>query len=199
MSVSPAKKIENICVYCGASARVGDVYKNMAARMGTLIAASGYGLVYGGGKSGLMGIVADAVLAGGGPAIGIIPAMLRQREVQHTGLTELVVVDSMHVRKQMMVDRSDAFVILPGGLGTLDEMFEGLTWKQLGIHGKPVVLVNFNGYWDPVITVMDRMTEEGFMRLEDRDMCIVVDTPEDVIVAIEKAPREVIDPSSKWI
>ena len=130
--------------------RVSDTYKDAAHQLGTLLGQNGHQLVYGGGRVGLMGIVADATLAAGGPVVGIIPEHIQVLEVEHTGLTELLVVDSMHTRKRMMVDRSDAFVVLPGGLGTLDETFEILTWKQLRLHDKPIVVANIDGYWDPL-------------------------------------------------
>ena len=130
--------------------RVSDTYKDAAHQLGTLLGQNGHQLVYGGGRVGLMGIIADATLAAGGPVVGIIPEHIQVLEVEHTGLSELLVVDSMHTRKRMMVDRSDAFVVLPGGLGTLDETFEILTWKQLRLHDKPIVVANIDGYWDPL-------------------------------------------------
>ena len=142
------KDVFSVCVYCGSSSRVSDTYKDAAHQLGTLLGENGHQLVYGGGRVGLMGIVADATLAAGGSVVGIIPEHIQVLEVEHTGLTELLVVDSMHTRKRMMVDRSDAFVVLPGGLGTLDETFEILTWKQLRLHDKPIVVANIDGYWD---------------------------------------------------
>ena len=133
-------KIKSLCVYCGSSGNVDDKFRAAASQMGKPMAENGIRLVYGGGKAGLMGLIADAVMTHGGEAIGIIPEHISSREIQHKGLTELHVVDTMHVRKQMMVDHADAFLILPGGVGTLDELCEIMTWRQLGIHDMPIVL-----------------------------------------------------------
>ncbi|MQP64805.1 TIGR00730 family Rossman fold protein [Niveispirillum sp. SYP-B3756] len=156
--------IRSVCVYCGSSNYVDEAYKQAAKQTGHLLAAAGLDLVYGGGNVGLMGITADAALAAGGRVIGIIPDHIQKFEVDHTGLTELHVVDSMHTRKRMMVERSDAFIVLPGGIGTLDEMFEIITWRQLQLHAKPVIIVNINGFWDPLLALMDHMQATGFMR-----------------------------------
>lgn len=192
-------EIKNVCVYCGSSSNVDDAFKEAATKMGALIASEKWGVVYGGGRVGLMGLVADSAMNAGGEVIGIIPSHIEEREVQHEELTELVVVDTMHVRKQMMVDRSQAFVILAGGLGTLDELFELLTWKQLGLHDKPIVIVNINGYWSKLLTAIDNIADEGFMRQEDKGMFVVVDTVDEVPDAIKNAPSEKFDPTTKWI
>ena len=192
-------EIINVCVYCGSSSNVDDTYKKAAKNLGTLIAEQGWGVVYGGGRVGLMGIVADAALAKGAQVIGIIPEHIQAREVEHTDLTELHVVDTMHVRKQMMVDKSQAFVILAGGLGTLDELFELLTWKQLGLHDKPIVVVNLNGYWSKMLESLQYIAKEGFMRDTDLDLFVTVDSIEDVPQAIKNAPNEKFDPATKWI
>ncbi len=192
-------EIKNVCVYCGSSSRVDDVYKNAATKMGHLIADEGWGVVYGGGRVGLMGLVADAALEKGAPVVGIIPEHIQEREVEHNDLTELHVVDTMHVRKQMMVDKSQAFVILAGGLGTLDELFELLTWKQLGLHDKPIVIVNIEGYWTKLLEAIDHIADAGFMRAEDKGLFVVVDGVEDVPSAIKNAPTEKFDPTTKWI
>lgn len=191
--------IQNVCVYCGSSSRVDDKFKEAATLMGQLIAKENWGVVYGGGRVGLMGLVADAALENGGSVIGIIPEHIQEREVEHNDLTELHVVDTMHVRKQMMVDKSQAFVILAGGLGTLDELFELLTWKQLGLHDKPIVIVNINGYWTKMLDAVKHIAGEGFMRDEDLDLFMVVDRVEDVPEAIKNAPVEKFDPTTKWI
>ena len=190
--------ISSVCVYCGSSSRVDDIYKDSAKAIGTAIAKEGWDVVYGGGRVGLMGITADAALEAGGKVIGIIPEHIQAREIEHTDLTELHVVDSMHVRKQMMVDRSDAFVILAGGLGTLDEFFELLTWKQLGLHDKPIVMCNVDGYWDKMLDAIDHIAAKGFMRPQDKSFEIVTKV-EDVIPALKNAPKETIDPQTKWI
>ena len=192
-------KIEYVCVYCGSSSNVDETYKEAATKLGALLANEDWGVVYGGGKVGLMGLVADSALKNNANVIGIIPSHIKEREVQHEELTELHVVDTMHVRKQMMVDRSQAFVILPGGLGTLDEFFELLTWKQLGLHDKPIIIVNMKGYWDQMIGLMKHIADEGFMRPEDMSMFIVVETVEEVPEALKKAPLEKFDPTTKWI
>ena len=139
--------VQSVCIYCGSSNDVDDRYKKSARDVSTMLARQGKTIVYGGGHVGLMGIVADTALKAGAKVIGIIPEHIRAQEVQHTGLTELHVVPDMHTRKRMMVERADAFVILPGGLGTLDETFEILTWKKLKLHNKPVIIFNENGYW----------------------------------------------------
>lgn len=191
--------IKSVCVYCGSSDFVADSYKEAARRTGELLAANGYDIVYGGGRVGLMGIVADAGLKGGTKVVGIIPDHIKRYEVDHTGLTELIVVESMHVRKQMMVERSDAFIILPGGIGTLDEMFEIITWRQLRLHGKPVVIINTDGFWNPLVALMEHMTETGFMRkpnlpgAEDR-LYHVVDSVEeavDLLARLKEAAHKV--------
>ncbi len=192
-------EINKVCVYCGSSARVDQVYKDAAVELGQTIAANGWGVVYGGGRVGLMGLVADSALSSGAEVFGIIPRHIQSREIEHTDLTELVIVDTMHVRKQMMVDRADAFVILAGGLGTLDEFFEILTWKQLGLHDKPVVVVNINGYWDKMIEAIRHIASEKFMREEDLTAFCVVNSVAEVPAAIKNAPHERFDPSTKWI
>jgi len=192
-------KIQNVCVYCGSSSRVDQSYKDAAVSLGQSIAAEKWGVVYGGGRVGLMGLVADSALEKGAHVVGIIPEHIQAREVEHNDLTELHVVDSMHTRKQMMVDRSQAFVILPGGLGTLDEFFELITWKQLGLHDKPIVVVNMNDYWTNLLACIDNIASVGFMREEDKGLFVVVDSVDDVAEAIKNAPNEKFDPSTKWI
>lgn len=191
--------IKSVCVYCGSSSRVDQVYKDAAVELGRTLAANHWNVVYGGGRVGLMGLVADSALKAGSQVVGIIPRHIEAREVQHTDLTELHVVESMHIRKQMMVDRGDAFVILAGGLGTLDEFFEILTWKQLGLHDKPVVMVNINGYWTKMLEAIRHIAQEKFMRDEDFGMFQVVDTVAEVPGALSNAPQERFDPSTKWI
>ncbi len=193
------ENIEFVCVYCGSSNRVDQIYKDSAVALGETIAAEGWGVVYGGGRVGLMGLVADSALNAGAKVVGIIPKHIQSREIEHTDLTELHIVDSMHVRKQMMVDRADAFVVLAGGLGTLDEFFELLTWKQLGLHDKPIVLVNLNGYWTKLLEAIKHISDVGFMRADDMKTFMVVDTIEEVAGAIKGAPAETFDPSTKWI
>ena len=196
---APMSEIRSLCVYCGSSARVDDRYKTAAARLGALIAARGLQLVYGGGRVGLMGIVADAALGAGGRVIGIIPEHIQALEVEHTGLTELHVVDSMHTRKRMMFEQSDAFIVLPGGLGTLDESFEMMTWLQLKLHKKPIVFVDIDGYWRPFLRLVDHMIAQGFCRPEHRDLFQVVETVDEVFGAIA-TPQPIASPAAdKWV
>ncbi len=150
------------CVYCGSSHGADPMFAEITAELGTIMAKSGVRLVYGGGRVGLMGVVADAVMDAGGEAIGIIPQHLHDIEPQHNSLTELIVVDSMHTRKRMMADRSQAFVILPGGFGTMDECFEIITWKHLRLHNHPIVIFNVDGYWEPLLKLIAHMVESGF-------------------------------------
>jgi uncharacterized protein (TIGR00730 family) len=152
-----------LCVYCDSSSGKYPEYIEQARAFGTEMARRGIALVYGGGKVGLMGTVADAVLAGGGKVIGVIPRQLVEREVAHTGLTELVVVETMHQRKTRMFELSDAFVALPGGFGTMDEMFEMLTWAQLGLHRYPCAFLNVRGYYNQLRGMVDHMADEGFI------------------------------------
>ncbi len=173
-----------VAVFCGSSYGTNPAYREEAARLGSLIAGRGWGLVYGGASIGLMAAVADAALAGGAPVTGVLPAVLRDREVAHAGLTELIDVDSMHQRKALMAERADAFVALPGGFGTLDELFEILTWRQLGIHAKPVVLVNTLGYFDALLRFADHAVEQGFVRAEHRAALQVVPHAEAAIALL---------------
>ncbi len=160
--------MKSICVYCGSNAGNKPVYAARAQTLGARIAADGLQLVYGGGNVGLMGIVADAVLAHGGEVIGVIPEQLVQWEVAHKGVTRLEVVANMHERKARMFDLADAFVALPGGFGTLDEMFEMLTWRQLGLGKKPCAFLDVDGFYAPLMGMIDRMVEERFLHAEQR-------------------------------
>lgn len=154
--------IRSICVFCGASVGNDPAYAAAAAELGRLMAERGIRLVFGAGHIGMMGTVADAVLGNGGEAVGVIPEFLKDRELAHTGLTELHVVDSMHTRKQLMFELSDAFIVLPGGFGTLDELFEMITWRQLDRHRKPVVLISTKGYWEPFEAMVQRIVDTEF-------------------------------------
>ncbi|PWC33204.1 TIGR00730 family Rossman fold protein [Azospirillum sp. TSO35-2] len=182
------KTLSSVCVYCGASSRVADVHKEAAHALGDGLARRGIRMIYGGGRVGLMGIAADAALAAGGEVVGIIPEHIQSAEVEHTGLTELHVVDSMHTRKRMMVERSDAFVILPGGLGTLDEAFEILTWRQLQLHDKPIVFADVDGYWRPLLGLIDHMVAQGFARIDRSTLYRVADQIDGVFEALETMP-----------
>jgi uncharacterized protein (TIGR00730 family) len=166
--------IKSICVYCGASRGTSETFTNIAKELGRELAERHIRLVYGGGGIGLMGAVADATMAAGGEVLGIIPQHLERAELGHRGLTELKIVDSMHTRKRMMFDLSDAFVILPGGMGTLDETFEIITWRQLGMHDKPIILINHDGYWEPFLALIDHVIDNGFARPAARQLFSVV-------------------------
>jgi uncharacterized protein (TIGR00730 family) len=156
--------VKRLCVYCGSASGIGETYRAVARELGTRMAGAGIELVYGGGRIGLMGLLADSVLAAGGRVIGIIPGHLHDYEVGHHGVSELIVVPNMHERKRRMFERSDAFAVLPGGLGTLDETFEMITWKQLGLHGKPVVVVDAAGYWRPFQALIEHIVAQEFAR-----------------------------------
>lgn len=167
--------MKNICVFCGSQPGARSDYRDAAETLGRLLAERQIGLVYGGGNIGLMGIVADSCLAGGGQVIGVIPEALVGREVagrsvEHTGLSRLEIVDSMHTRKARMAELADGFIALPGGFGTFEELFEILTWAQLGFHRKPIGILNVAGYFDPLLTQCDRAVIEGFLRLENRQL-----------------------------
>lgn len=190
--------VQSVCVYCGSSNRVDDVYKNIAREIGTTLAQRKIRLVYGGGHVGLMGIVADAALAAGGEVVGIIPEHIRAHEVQHKGLTELFVVDTMHTRKNMMVEKSDAFLVLPGGFGTLDEMFEVLTWKQLALHNKPVLIYNALGFWNPLLALINHVIDTGFAPKTNHLIYKSVSNVDEMITALSAPAGEGFDPLSKW-
>ncbi len=156
------RNIGRLCVYCGSSGTVEVQFREAARELGARLAAAGIELVYGGGRVGLMGLLADAALAARGRVTGIIPAHLRAAEMAHHGVTDLIVVTSMHERKRLMADKADAFAILPGGIGTLDELFEIVSWKQLGLHDKPILLVDVGGYWEPLRILLDHIVVKGF-------------------------------------
>lgn len=168
------RPIRSLCVYCGSSAAVAEPYREAASELGGRLAEAGIELVYGGGRVGLMGLAADAALARGGRVTGIIPARLRDAELAHTGVSELVVVDTMQARKAMMAERADAFAILPGGIGTLDETFEIVSWKQLGLHDKPIFLVDVAGYWAPLRRLLDHVVDSGFARPQTHQLLRIV-------------------------
>jgi len=170
--------LKSVCVFCGSQAGRLPRYEEAARELARVLVAHEAGLVYGGGHVGMMGALADAMLAGGGRVTGVIPKHLMRPEVAHQGLTELVVVDSMHERKRIMADRSDAFIVLPGGYGTLEEMFEMVTWLQLRLQAKPVGVVNVEGYFDSLLRFVEHCATEGFIRRPDWDLLIVEDTPE---------------------
>jgi len=182
--------LQSICVYCGSGPGRDAAYLESARAFGRILAQSRIGLVYGGGSLGLMGEIARSVIHHGGHVTGIIPGFLSEREHMLIEAQELIVVDDMHQRKQLMFTKSDAFVALPGGLGTLEEFVEQLTWSQLGRHVKPIVLVNVDGFWDPLLALFDRMGAQGFIRPGLELNLLVVDRVDDIIPTIDKA----IDP-----
>jgi uncharacterized protein (TIGR00730 family) len=182
-----ASSLQNICVYCGSGSGRNPAYANAARAFGEILAKNRIGLVYGGGSLGLMGETARSALRHGGHVTGIIPGFLSEREHMLIEAQELIVVDDMHQRKQLMFAKSDAFVALPGGLGTLEEFVEQLTWSQLGRHSKPIVLVNMEGFWNPLLKLFDKMGAEAFIRPGLELNMRVVERVEDVIPAIDKA------------
>lgn len=171
------RTFRRLCVYCGSQEGRSPAYRALAERLGQTLVQRGIGLVYGGGRIGLMGRLADAVLRGGGEVLGVIPRALQERELAHAGATQLEVVDSMHTRKARMVDASDGFLALPGGIGTLEELFETLTWLQLGFHDKPVGLLDVDQFFTPLVRFLDQLVETGFLRPGHRELLLVDDEP----------------------
>jgi uncharacterized protein (TIGR00730 family) len=169
--------VKRVCVFCGSSPGNDPTFATATAALGRALAQAGIGLVYGGGRAGLMGIVADAALAAGGEVIGVIPQALVDRELAHRGCTELHVTPSMHARKALMADLADGFIALPGGIGTLEEVFEVWTWAQLGDHAKPVALLNVAGFYDTLVAFLDEIEAKGFLRHKHGDMLLVDDDP----------------------
>lgn len=179
-----------VCVFCASAAGASPEYLSAARDLGRRIAERGYGLLYGGATVGAMGAVADAALASGGEVVGVIPVVIREREIDHRGLTELHVVGTMHERKAMLSDRADAFVALPGGYGTMDEFIEIVTWAQLRIHAKPCVLVNVSGFYDGLLRFLDTCVTEGFIQAENRKLVQVARDPEEALSVVERVWRE---------
>ena len=188
--------MKRVCVFAGSSAGVRSEYMAAATDLGRVLAARGIGLVYGGARVGLMGAVADAVLTGGSEVTGVIPRSLVEKEVAHSGLTELRVVTTMHERKALMADLSDAFIALPGGWGTLDEFFEILTWAQLGLHCKPCGVLNVQGYFDRLLSFLDHSVEQGFVRREYGALLAVSDRPSTLLDALRAQTPPGVE---KWI
>ena len=188
--------LQRIAVFYGSSAGNGTVFVRTARLLGQTLARRGIGVVYGGARIGLMGAVADGALEAGGEVIGVIPGFLRNKEIAHPGLTELIEVDSMHARKLQMHERCDGVIALPGGFGTLEELFEVLTWGQLGLHRKPVGLLNVSGYYDALVTLLTTMTGEGFLRADNRALLLVENSVEPLLEAMEQYRPP---PGGKWI
>ena len=191
-------EMKSVCVYCGAAGSVSPAFRDAATELGRGIAGEGLRLVYGGGRVGLMGLVADAALAAGGQVTGVIPDFLDELEVAHPGVTELIRTGTMHERKMHMARLSDAFLVLPGGFGTLDETFEILTWKQLRLHDKPVVLLNINGFWDGLVALINHQAAENFVRPEHLSLFSVANGVEAALKALRNAPAATHDISRKW-
>jgi uncharacterized protein (TIGR00730 family) len=191
--------IKSVCVYCGSSNRVDSRFLDAATELGRLMGEAGLELVYGGGRVGLMGRVADGVLAAGGRVVGIIPRHLHEREVAHPTVNELLIVETMHERKQLMAERADAFVVLPGGYGTLDEMFEIITWRQLGLHDKPLVLADLFGYWAPLATLLDTIIDTGFAQPECRNLYHTVTSVAEILPALAKTRPPAAPVETKWM
>jgi uncharacterized protein (TIGR00730 family) len=189
-------KLNSVCVFCASSTGAQPIYAESARRFGEALAARGIALVFGGGCVGLMGVIADAAIGAGGRAIGVIPRALVEREIAHRGLTTLHVVETMHERKQRMADLADAFVMLPGGFGTWDEFCEVVTWAQLGIHRKPLGVLNVGGYYEPMLAMADRAVAEGFVSAIQRDRLVVDDDEARLLDRLTLAP---VPTEVKWM
>jgi hypothetical protein len=188
--------MQRVAVYCASNAGARPEYVECARALGTLLAQRGLTVVYGGGRVGLMGALADAALAAGGEVIGVIPHGLVQREVAHHGLTALRVVDSMHERKAMIAQLADAFITLPGGLGTLEEFFETWTWAQLGVHQKPIGLLDVAGYWAPLLALLEHVDAEGFLRGNPREWLVVSDDASSMLAQLQRFQAPAV---RRWI
>ncbi|RED23558.1 hypothetical protein BD847_2618 [Flavobacterium cutihirudinis] len=188
--------MKRITVFCGSSFGTEEIYKEQATLLGKTLAKENIELVYGGANVGLMGAVADGVLNEGGKAIGVLPNFLRSKEIAHLGLTELILVESMHERKTKMNDLSDGVIALPGGFGTLEELFEMLTWAQLGLHKKPIAILNINGFYDALIQLTENMVEKGLLKEVNQQMLLVSDNIDDLL---DKMKNYVAPTVGKWI
>jgi uncharacterized protein (TIGR00730 family) len=190
------RDIKKLCVFCGSSIGSRAVYQQAAIQFGSELARSGIGLVYGGSRVGLMGVLADSVLGAGGEVIGVMPRALVEKEIAHTALTHLHVVESMHERKALMADLADAFVLLPGGFGSWEEFCEVVTWSQLGMHQKPCGILNVAGYYNPLLSLTSHAVAEGFLRASHQEMVIVGDSSEDLVARLGAAP---VPTEVKWV
>ena len=189
-------KIKKICVFCGASPGAEKMYKEAAIEFGSMLAKKDYELVYGGGSTGMMGFVADACLQAGGKVVGVIPSFLVAKEIGHKGLTEMIEVGSMHERKQKMADISDAFVALPGGMGTMDELCEIVTWSQLGLHNKPIGILNTAGYFSPFLQFLEHMVNQRFLSEDNRQIIVDGASPS---LLIDKLLHYSSPKTEKWL
>ena len=185
-----------IAVFCGSKVGGDGIYRDAAAELGKLMVHKGYGLVFGGGSVGLMGVIADSVLAEGGDVIGVLPAKLATKELRHERVSDMRVVDNMHERKALMSELSDAFVALPGGLGTFEELFEVVTWAQLGFHRKNIGLLNVAGYFDPLIGLIDHAIKEGFIKSKNRELIVAEERPDRLLRQLVEHQLPAV---SKWL
>jgi uncharacterized protein (TIGR00730 family) len=188
--------MKRICVFCGSSSGASPAYLETATRLGEIIAARGIGLVYGGARCGLMGAVANAAIGNGGEVVGVIPEALIEKEIAHVGVSDLRIVGSMHERKMLMSDLADAFIAMPGGMGTMEEFCEVLTWAQLGLHKKPCGLLNVEGYYHHLISFFDHAVAERFVKPEHRSLIVIDEEPQRLIERLESYEMPAV---SKWI
>ena len=195
-NLQPVRQVQRLCVFCGSSSGARPLYAEAAAQLGRELAKSKIAVVFGGGRVGLMGILADSVLRAGGQAIGVMPRALVEKEIAHTSLTELHVVESMHQRKALMADLADAFLLLPGGFGSWEEFFEVVTWLQLGIHSKPCAVLNVAGYYDTLLSLTSHALKEGFLRSAHKEMLIVEEDPVRLLGRLEVV---LIPSETKWV
>ena len=179
--------LQRVCVYCASSSQCDASYFEETKRLGALLARNGFTIVYGGGGAGLMGTLADAALEAGGEVIGVLPHFMKEVEWGHNGLTDMRLVDDMHERKRIMIESSQALIALPGGCGTLEELLEAITWKRLGLHTNPIIIVNAHDFYDPLLAQLERCIEERFMLPKHRNMWTVVDAVEEVLPALRNA------------
>ena len=190
-------RLKSLCVFCGSSVGADPAHREAAGILGRTMAEQGIRLVYGGGHVGIMGALAEAVLYNGGHVVGVIPEHLTRMEAAFLEISELIVVDSMHTRKRRMFDEADAFCVLPGGMGTMDELFEIITWKQLRLHNKPIIIANNAGYWDPLIRLFDSIISGGFAHPQTAAMFTVVDRVEDVLPTAREAMQMAVTGESE--
>lgn len=188
--------MQRICVFCGSKVGSDPQYRRAAEELGRLLVERGQGLVFGGGSIGLMGLLADAVLDGGGEVIGVIPQKLATKELRHTGVSDMRVVPDMHARKALMAQLADAFIALPGGFGTLEELLEVVTWAQLGFHAKTIGLLSVGGYFDPLVRLIDHAVEEGFIQAKHRQLIVVDNSPDALLRSMERHRMPAV---RKWL